>query len=135
MQGFAFDYNWADVCTIVAKGAARVCEVGIETEVVSLVRVRRMLRGRPVVAFHTSLVENGVVTFARCWQEDATTVFFTGELATCLTIQHCPFVSAVVEQFFYMVYSWHQPRAVPLGLSHVVTHADNVVSEVVAGRG
>ena len=57
-----------------AVDVVRVRAAGIEVQVVGVVRARRVLRGRPVVAVRTGIVEVGVVAVARCWQEDAAAV-------------------------------------------------------------
>lgn len=54
---------------VVAVVVVRVRVAGIEVQVVGVVRVRRVLRGRPVVAVRTGIVEVGDVAVARCWQE------------------------------------------------------------------
>ena len=46
----------------------------------------------------------GVVAAARCWQENATTVFLAGELAAIDTILRCPFVGAVVSQLVLLLF-------------------------------
>ena len=65
-------------------------------------RARRVLRGRPVVAVRTGIVEAGGIAVARCWQEDAATIDITGELATFHTVHRSPFVSAVAYQFILL---------------------------------
>ena len=71
---------------VVAAVAARVRAAGIEAQVVSAVRARRALRGRPVEAVRAGTVEEGVAAPARCWQKDAIAVHLACELVTFDTI-------------------------------------------------
>ena len=71
---------------VVAVVVVRVRVTGIEVQVVGVERVRRVLRGRPVVAAQAGIVEVGDEAVARCWQEDAVTVYLARELTTFDTI-------------------------------------------------
>ena len=96
--------NRAHTRTVVAVVAVVPVRVArIEVQVVGVARVRRVLRGRPVVAVRTGIVEAGVVAAARCWQEDASAVGHTSILAAIDTVHCRPFVGAVVEQFLLLV--------------------------------
>ena len=87
---------------VAAAVAARVRAARIEVQVVCAVRDRRVLRGRPVVAVRAGIAEAGVIAAARCWQEDATTVGLTSELATLYSILRRPFVGAIFSQFILL---------------------------------
>ena len=89
---------------VVAVDAARVRAAGTEAQDVGAVRVRRELRGQPVVAVRAGTEEAGAAAVARCWQEDAATVGLTGEFASIDTVHSSPFVSAFASQFKYLIY-------------------------------
>ena len=59
----------AHTLTVVAVVDVPIRVARIEVQVVGVVRVRRVLRGRPVVAVRAGIVEVGAVAVARCWQE------------------------------------------------------------------
>ena len=96
--------NRADTSTVVAVVAVRARTTRIEVQVVGVARVRRALRGRPVVAARTGIVEVGVAAVARCRQEHAAAIGFTCELATFYTVHCRPFVCAVVSQLVLLLF-------------------------------
>ncbi len=114
----------------VAVVAVPVRVARIEVQAVGAVRVRRTLRGRPVVAARTGAVEVVIPAVARRRQEDAYTVFLAGELATLDAVDRRPFVGAVVFQFFDLVTRRHHPRAAPFHVRHVVSSAGNVAADI-----
>ena len=85
----------AHFLTAVAVGVVPARVARIEAQAVGVARVRRVLRGRPVVAARTGIVEAGVVAVARCRQEDAATIDITGEFASFDTIHSRPFIGAI----------------------------------------
>ena len=120
----------AHTSTAAAVGVAPVRVARTEVQAEGAARDRRALRGRPVVAVRTGIVEAGGEAAARCWQEDDAAVGLAGELTTFHTIHRRPFVGAVVAEFHLLVVSWHHPGAAPLHTRHVVLRAGDVRSEI-----
>ncbi len=88
-------------------GAVEVAAVPVgatrtEVEVAGAVRVAWILRGRPVSAELASVVEAAVPAVASSGQEDGATVG-TRETHTIYAILRCPFRTAIIQQFIYLV--------------------------------
>ena len=74
-------------CATDATAAAVPTRVArIEVQVVGEVRVRRTLRGRPVVAVRAGIADVVIPAVARRWQENAIKVYLARELVTFDTI-------------------------------------------------
>ena len=93
----------ADTLTDVAVEDARVRVTRIEVQAVGAARVRRELRGRPIVAVRTGIVEGGVVADARCRQEDATTIG-SGKQSAANAVLRRPSGSTVVSLFILLLF-------------------------------
>ncbi len=114
---------------VVAAVVVRVRAARTEVQAVGVVRVRRVLRGRPVEAARTGIVEAGVVAAARCWQEDAAAIR-AGEQSPTNTILGCPCRSAIVKQLILLLFRRHHPRASPFHVGNVILSSGNVAAEV-----
>ena len=120
----------ANALTVVAVVGAPVGAARVEVEVEVAVRVVWVLRRRPVVAEHTSVVEVAAPAEASSGQEDAVAVNFAGELSTFHTVERCPFGCAVAKQLSLLVYCRHTPFATPLYVSHIMFRSTDVRANV-----
>ena len=117
---------------VAAVDGGRVRAVRSEVQVEGAAHVRRVPRGRPIVAAHPGKVGEGVEAFAYRWQEDATAVG-SGEQHPVNTVHRRPFVGAVACQFVLLSPRRHHPRVAPLHMGDIVLGAGDVAAEVVAG--
>ena len=92
--------NGVTVVAAAAVGPVRVART--EEQVAGEARVRRVLRGRPVVAARAGTAEVGAVAVARCWQEDATAVG-PSEQPPVNTVSGCPSRSTVAYQLVLLL--------------------------------
>ena len=86
------------VVVVAPIGVARV-----EAEAVGVVRARRDLRGRPVVAEGTNVVEVAAAAKARRRQEDGAAIG-TCELPAANSVQGCPGIGAITAQFILLLF-------------------------------
>ena len=113
-----FSEDRTNALTAVAVVVAPVGAARTEVEAVGIVRAVRGLRGRPVVAVLTSVVEVAVPEVTRSGQEDAIAIDIAGELPAVHTIERCPFARAVVKYHHGWAYTSyhptsHVPRRIP----------------------
>lgn len=94
--------NRAHALTVVAFVVVPVYSDRIE-QAAGQVRVRRALRGRPIVADRVDIVEARAAALARSRQEDTLAFLLPGEPTAIDAVDGRPFVGAVVSQFVLLL--------------------------------
>ena len=107
----------AAVAAAVATAAARIEVEVVRVDVV--VAAARGVRGRPVVAVRTGIVEATRPAIARSWEEKLTSVI-SSHKDTINSILMSNSSGAIIPEFFLLSKAWHSPRTAHSNMSNIV---------------